>query len=371
LTGPALQDSPRHDVYLDWMRGVAALLVFFAHVRNGFFVPWSALDTASQTPLNELLFFVTRLGREAVIVFFVLSGYLVGGQAFGELRAGRYSMRRYLIARIARLQTVLLPALVLTSLCDALRHAWTVDVDGWHAFIINLFFLQGVFGPLYGSNGPLWSLAYEWWFYIVFGMGIALAARPGPGRTALLVSALCVLTVVLWQRCPAILGMMPLWLAGVAVRTLPVIRSVNRWLPAIAGVVLVVCLGVSGLRQDYVGDCLVGVATCLLIYTVRPLPPLSYRWFPLGKGLAAFSFTLYAFHSPLNVLVESILVPQRLTVASPGQWLSWAVLVLGVSAVCYALYWGFERQTPVVRRMLESIWPGAPAQRGARVQVPS
>ena len=162
----------QHDIYLDWLRGVAALLVLLAHARGGFFVKWSDLDMASQTHINFFLFFVTRLGREAVIIFFILSGYLVGGQAIENRIAGRFSFLRYMLARIARLYTVLVPALLATLMLEYARGTLTTANGGVATFIGNLLFLQSTFVPSYGSNAPLWSLAFEWWFYVMFGLCI-------------------------------------------------------------------------------------------------------------------------------------------------------------------------------------------------------
>ena len=37
---------------------------------------------------------------------------------------------------------------------------------------MNAFFLQTIVGPTFGSNGPLWSLAYEWWYYVLFPLAL-------------------------------------------------------------------------------------------------------------------------------------------------------------------------------------------------------
>jgi len=39
----------------------------------------------------------------------------------------------------------------------------------------NLGFVQTVSVPVYGTNGPLWSLANEFWYYVMFSL-IAVAA---------------------------------------------------------------------------------------------------------------------------------------------------------------------------------------------------
>ncbi len=80
------------------------------------------------------------------------------------------------MARIARLYVVIVPALLFTGILDYLHGAWDGTRDGPSSFLINLFFLQGIYGGAYGSNGPLWSLSYEWWFYILFGLSLTAVA---------------------------------------------------------------------------------------------------------------------------------------------------------------------------------------------------
>jgi len=213
-------EAKDHDAYLDGLRGLAALIVFLTHVRGEFFVQWTDLDAVSHGPLNYALFVLTRLGREAVIVFFVLSGYLVGGQALNALRKCRFSASGYFTARLSRLYAVVVPALLLTSIADYLAGTWTVARDGAPVFGLNLLFLQQIFGDSYGSNGPLWSLAYEGWFYALFGLALTVCARRQEDRAALPAALLLVAAVaLLWARCPLILWMFPLWLAGVLARS--------------------------------------------------------------------------------------------------------------------------------------------------------
>ena len=68
-----------HYPWLDVMRFLAALMVVFCHSRNAFFLPYGELSPEQQTPFSMAFYALGRLGHEAVIVFFVLSGFLVGG----------------------------------------------------------------------------------------------------------------------------------------------------------------------------------------------------------------------------------------------------------------------------------------------------
>jgi len=65
-------------VHLDALRGFAALSVLLNHWRDALFVDYPRL--AHHNPLTAVAYLVAGLGHQWVIVFFVLSGYLVGGE---------------------------------------------------------------------------------------------------------------------------------------------------------------------------------------------------------------------------------------------------------------------------------------------------
>jgi peptidoglycan/LPS O-acetylase OafA/YrhL len=106
---------PHYD-YLDLTRGLAALVVFGGHLRSFLFVPFPQAG-----PLGwpwKTFYFATGLGHSAVMVFFVLSGFLIGGNVARSVRAGRWSWRDYAVKRMSRLWLVLIPALVLAATFD-------------------------------------------------------------------------------------------------------------------------------------------------------------------------------------------------------------------------------------------------------------
>ena len=41
----------------------------------------------------------------------------------------------------------------------------------------NLFFLQTIFVPPFGSNAPLWSLSFEFWYYLLFPLCLFALSR--------------------------------------------------------------------------------------------------------------------------------------------------------------------------------------------------
>ncbi len=167
------------DEFLDLVRGLSALLVLAAHVRGFIFVDFE--ESSDRGVASKAFYFLTGIHHQAVMVFFVLSGYFVGGGVLNSLAADRFSWRHYSEARLSRLWMVLIPALVLTAICDSAgsqlsptayagewRDVWMSGPEpgrtiglGIITFLGNLFFLQTIEIDVYGSNGPLWSLANE------------------------------------------------------------------------------------------------------------------------------------------------------------------------------------------------------------------
>ncbi len=131
------------------------------------------------------LYGVTAIGHQAVVVFFVLSGYWVGGSLLRKARQGRFSWPSYLADRTTRLWVVLVPALVLTLALDAIGRRYfgamtacvgdpryggvALDqrpIDGL-TFFGNVFFMGGIRVPTFGSITALWSLGFEFWMYVI------------------------------------------------------------------------------------------------------------------------------------------------------------------------------------------------------------
>ena len=166
-------DRLKHSAWLDWVRGTAALVVFAAHLRTFSFVVYGSLPAEDQTLLNAVWFAVTRFGHDAVVIFFVLSGFLVGGTALDLARAGRFDVSRYATARIARIGIVCVPAVML---------GWAVSTYSGETLPLatvlgNMVGLQTVAVPVIEVNGPLWSLSYEIWFYVLCGAALSVTSR--------------------------------------------------------------------------------------------------------------------------------------------------------------------------------------------------
>lgn len=367
-------------VHLDALRGFAAFSVLLNHWRDAFFVDYPSLP--HHNIFAAIAYLVAGLGHQWVIVFFVMSGYLVGGSALRSISAGKWSWRGYLLARVTRLYIVLLPALLLGGIIDwtgmhiigtaviysghSGMHALTENVHStltWPMLLGNALFLQTAALPAalghgistFGTNGPLWSLCNEFWYYIAFPIGVLIFTK----RRTLSMRVACLIGLAAWGWLVgseiSLLGIP--WLMGVLISSLPPFPARRRTSRTLAIMSALVLLG-AGLVLDkkmgsLPGDLILGVFVTLLIWitlhcATAPLPNAYVRF---ARRAARSSYTLYLVHLPLLIFLKASL---RLPRALPG----WNALFvsIGVMAVLllYAqvVYQIFERNTDALRRWL-------------------
>src|SRR5215469_10692351 len=91
--------------HLDFLRGLAAFLVLGGHIRAYVFANYTSLSEPGAAA--KLFYGVTGLGHQAVIIFFALSGFLVGGKLLDQMTSGNWNSLRYLLRRLSRLWIVM------------------------------------------------------------------------------------------------------------------------------------------------------------------------------------------------------------------------------------------------------------------------
>jgi peptidoglycan/LPS O-acetylase OafA/YrhL len=102
--------------HLGLIRGLAAVAVLIYYVRYLFFFDYHNIITPNW--FSFLFYSLSLFGHDAVMVFFVLSGCFISASVCRDQEAVRWSWKRYLVNRFARLYLVLLPALLLTVFWD-------------------------------------------------------------------------------------------------------------------------------------------------------------------------------------------------------------------------------------------------------------
>jgi peptidoglycan/LPS O-acetylase OafA/YrhL len=376
--------SPAASSYLDLVRGFAAIAVFAGHLRNLCFADFQ--DVTQRTALANAVYFATGFGHQAVVVFFVLSGYFVGGSVLRAKKQGTFTWASFASARLSRLLVVLWPALVLVAACDLLGTRLFPDhplYAGATSFgnvvpvpvlsrltgpiaMGNAFFVQTIVCPMFGSNGALWSLANEFWYYLAFPLLLEMI-RAGRSLAGRALAGFAVVAIGFFVG-GEIASYFPMWLAGAGIALLPAHRL--RRGTARAGIVLsLAMLGATLVlirfgRLPYAPDYV--VAVCMLLLTASlvhgaadAVAPRPIAW--LGAFTARSSYTLYVVHLPIVALLVVATHPTT-------RWQPTAanlVLGLGIAAAVYAvaliMYWLFEHRTPIVRRRLDGWFGASPA----------
>jgi peptidoglycan/LPS O-acetylase OafA/YrhL len=316
------------------------------------------------------------------MVFFVLSGYFIGTSVCDSLEKRRWSWRLYMTNRLTRLQLVLLPALLLGLLWDQIGmripQAASFYYGGLYkyyapsvalrstlpVFFGNLFFLQSVVSPVFASNGPLWSLSYEFWYYVLFPFLMIAAASWMGVRSRLLYFGLAVL--LFWFIGAQISLYFLIWMMGVLIGRMPRFNlPQNPRLVALASVIAglplaAVLFWVRAHPQvsERASDFAIAVCFSLWIYILiqSPRQDVSQTYAKGAKTLAGFSYTLYLTHFPLLLLLRGLLDPRGVWQPDLVHMIYAAALAMLVLSYAYLVAEATEARTGVVRRRLTQPW---------------
>ena len=172
MTSAAFADSKPHYELLDGLRGVAALVVMWYHVFEGF----------ATSPIDQGF----NHGYLAVDFFFILSGFVIG-YAYDDRWKKTLTTREFFKRRLIRLHPMVIMGVVLGAITYYVQgcERW----DGTHvatsmlmlAMLLNLFLIPVASGAaadvrgnseMYPLNGPNWSLFFEYIGNILYALFI-------------------------------------------------------------------------------------------------------------------------------------------------------------------------------------------------------
>ena len=322
-------------IYLDLVRFLAACLVYVYH--------------SNQRLLVSDILPASTYGHSSVIVFFVLSGFVIS--YITDTKEKKFIS--YAASRFSRVYSMVVPALILTIVLDSIGRQLYPALYGYpfDNFMIrsasSLMLLNEIWfiSITSFSNVPFWSVCYEMWYYTAFAIFMFL-----PRRTGLLIIA--GLAMLLG---PKIALLAPIWGAGVVLyrwNAFTTLSERRAWLLVIAslcGIVVFHLADISTLATSqmkaligakwhaeltfskfFIGDYLL----CILIFfhfvgmrkvCPRLEPALLKVEMPV-RFLARYTFALYLLHQPLFLFWGAVIH------GDPAGWTYWWMITALVAA---------------------------------------
>ena len=321
-------------VYLDLVRFFAAVLVYMSHSDRRF--------------LTEAILPASNYGHSSVVVFFVLSGFVIA--YITETKES--SLPEYAASRFSRVFSVAIPAIVITLVLDTVGRILYPAIYGYPYDQ----FLTRVAGSLLManevwlisitsfSNVPYWSICYEWWYYVTFAMVMFLPPRIGPLAAVVVMliigPKLILLAPVWWMgvllyRWRSLLQI-PIWaswmmvvlstIGVVAFHFFSTINASEEWLASLISKDIIVSLTWS---KRFMADYILGVLVFMNFAGVRNVVAARGSLLIMiaspVRFFANYTFTLYLLHQPLFLFWSAVV---RGDPKAPWYWSSVTVLTM-------------------------------------------
>lgn len=337
--------------FLDALRLASALVVLFHHAYD----QWFPTGLSSSKEINSL-------GHASVVIFFVLSGFVITHTTISNNRGGL----QYCQARLSRLCSIVIPALVITALAESFLKNVDQELSEVYTrgqsiprYLLSGLFLNEIwfFSAAPPINSPLWSLSYEFWYYVIFGLFIY-----SPKNWKFIIFPLIACLVA----GPKIMLMIPIWICGCVAYILPKIsmHKYVAWLLVFAFLVVSI-LGVFYVRplpyhvgatpffysNQFLSDWIIGLLVSLSLW----LLPLNrnkvseHKFIVFFRKIADLTFPIYVLHYPLLVVFRALIDYQLYNTSQ--MWQAFALVLL----VCVMLGLVLNYQRFIWSRLFRSM----------------
>jgi len=348
-------------VLFDSLRGGAALLVLLAHTQQILINPtWMPFSLSGRSHYGWYIY--SQLGALGVMVFFVLSGYLIACSIKANIddsASAAFDWKRYFKARFNRLmpplamsQLLILGIFLFLYLSGiALPEFYStgselyvarekidfklLDYLGSWLFLNTLFF--DVQSP--AVNGPLWSVAQEFWFYAIAGFFVLGFSK----RWGFALAAATVFIIAIQDNKYFFYGL-AVWLSGAAVAVLNKKNREHLRKHRIAAFPLAILLAALWLYMIQFNDdgqvrakhsYIFGIFFAVLLFVMTNSEKLEVltksRLVTCIASVAGYSYTLYLIHFPLLLTIfyisNTIIIGNPFAVATTAM-LSGAAIIL-------------------------------------------
>jgi len=328
--------SGSSSIVLDSLRIGAALTVFVFHA----YLIWGVSNMG----------ILENFAHTAVVVFFVLSGFVI---AYTTKINNRGTIQ-YFQARFSRLYSIVLPALLISGICEVLVklnnheiYSFYIRGNSLPRYLISGLFINEIwfFSSAPPIDSPLWSLSYEFWYYIIFGLWFFRKA--GISKKSFVLPGLALIIAG-----PKILLLMPVWLIGYIAYHFPLanLSKSSRWILVSTTLITVPIIVIffpvlpnkagtpplyfaAQFLTDWLIGLLIGMALWLLPQGNKEQKQV--KWINGLRVAADLTFPLYVLHYPLLILWAAIY--SRKIQSAKDLWLPILVVLVIVAIIGYIL----------------------------------
>ena len=323
---------------LDLLRAFAIICVVHGHGAHLLSDTWMAPILSLPHP-------------RGVDIFFVLSGYLIGGSFLSYAQKNQRVDIHKTLRFYARTALRILPnyyAILLTYLI--LVSGGIVNGD-LHAFPLWQFFsfTQNLFTPFYNFYWESWSLSVQWWFYLIFPLLLTIISiRINPRKATPFICLFFILLSLSYRVVAAhyatddfwwdvwirktvasrfdciYIGVLAVWIKIYA----PIFWNRLAVTSLIAGIALMI---VSFFIPTHIGT----IYTDIFSLTI---PPVAIAlWFPFLSRIQSYSTVVGEAISHLSVLSYAMFLTNLLVIQIVNK--NFSAVFHGMGAWGYGLYW--------------------------------
>lgn len=369
------------ELAIDLYRGIAALLVMFAHALTFALRASYGADASAFPGVSRLISSSLGSGTFWVWGFFVLSGFCIHQSIARDQQRNTFSMSRYALGRITRIYPIFLIGLGLAVI------SWWItggDAAPGTAFptdrlIATLLFVQQFVGDFPGYS-PAWSLCNEALYYLLWP-ALLIACRWHAMRAAIIgaiTSFIVALSLVaVWKLSfagdgqhwlvPAwcMIALFVVWLTGAALASVwqfiqPRITPRLAWM-AVGWLAFVYAINVAihyynARAWTYtVAAYATAPAFALLIASGHHLRlSHSKSWQGIATWMGTLSYPCYLLHQPVLHFIEYGIMAHLPVRVQVTPWLHTLVLMLPAAIVVSTLGVALERGVMAWRARLLS-----------------
>jgi len=336
-----LADSGKRELALDGLRGMAALMVATHHAAMSYIWLVTGRWGETQSPVLQLF------APAGVIIFFMLTGYLFWGKA--RAMKGKMNAWRLWRGRLYRIAPLYLSSVLIVLVVAAIETGghWLV-LENWKP-LLRLLALGALGWHNIGqvnlgefNAGVVWTLWYEWVFYLTLPFIAWLAV--GRKIFGVAVIAYALTFAGLWFN----LNLQPglFFILGMICPVLLEERTLHSRLQGrvVAAMAMSATLLLCWLCRDYLITRVPSLSVAGAFFPLFFVAAAGNSFFgflihPAIRCLGAMSFSLYLLHGIVFRLVFRILKTDGLTdLPQLDYWLIIIVTAIATTFLCAATY---------------------------------